>query len=74
MANDDMDMNQMRDIGQGDRDGDPMIARARQETEGTSMPQHSAMPDFTSGPGYTGQIPPDSGMTEPTRGNPDAQR
>jgi hypothetical protein len=53
-----------REVGQGDRDSDPEIARkiARKRAAGMTgegIPARTDMPDFTSGPGYTGQIPPE---------------
>jgi hypothetical protein len=50
----------LRDVGQGERDSDPEIARKRAEgVSGQGIPARTDMPDFTSGPGYTGQIPPE---------------
>ncbi|HEV8193862.1 MAG TPA: hypothetical protein VGP82_20630 [Ktedonobacterales bacterium] len=50
----------LRDVGQGERDSDPEIARKRAEgVTGEGIPTRTDMPDFTSGPGYTGQIPPE---------------
>jgi hypothetical protein len=56
-----------RDIGQGDRDSDPEMSRIRkraEETGGSGIPARTDMPDFTSGPGYTGQIPPETNSPE----------
>ncbi len=51
-----------RDVGQGERDSDPQIEKARRRAEaagGTGIPRRTDMPDFTSGPGYTGEVPPE---------------
>lgn len=46
-----------RDVGQGYRDSDPELARKKQLSGKSGG--HSDMPDFISGPAYTGQIPPE---------------
>jgi hypothetical protein len=49
-----------RDVGQGDRDMDPRLARDREIGERRSgLPARSDVPDFTSGPEYTGEVPPE---------------
>ena len=56
-----------RDVGQGDRDVDPDMARIRKRAEktgGSGIPARTDMPDFTSGPGYTGQVPPETDTPE----------
>lgn len=50
-------MGPRQDVGQGDRDIDPELAREEAQGKQPLGEGHSAMPDFTSGPGYTGQIP-----------------
>jgi hypothetical protein len=55
MEDDAMLGTQGRDVGQGDRDADPELAREQQAAGNPGG--HTAMPDFTSGPGYTGRIP-----------------
>lgn len=62
MTNDDNVMNTRGDergAGQGQRDNDPELARRQRETGQAPGEGHSAMPDYVSGPGYTGQIPPE---------------
>ena len=51
-----------RNVGQGDRDSDPELARKKQRSGKSGG--HSDMPDFTSGPAYTGQIPPEGDSPE----------
>lgn len=52
-----------RDVGQGDRDVDAELAKEIAEGKHPLGKGHTAMPDFTSGPGYTGQIPPEGADT-----------
>jgi hypothetical protein len=67
MAEDESRSDERRHVGQGDRDSDPRIARARRraaETGGTGIPRRTDMPDFISGPGYTGEVPPEPDTPE----------
>ena len=58
------------DIGQDSRDTDPEPAKEQAKGKRPLGGDHSAMPDFTSGPYYTGQVPPDGPGA--SGGNPEA--
>ncbi len=45
--------------GQGDRDVDPSLDEARDRPDEIRASGHTDMPDFVSGPDYTGEIPRD---------------
>ena len=59
-----------QDIGQDSRDSDPELAKEEARGKDPLGEDHSALPDFTSGPFYTGQLPPEGPGS--SGGNPDA--